>query len=297
MDAKRFEVKTLDGRSLDAAVAGPEDGTPLVFHHGTPGAVILFEPFIEDAAKRGFHFITYSRPGYGGSTRHPGRTVADCATDVSALIDHLGAPRFCTIGWSGGGPHALACAALLPDRVIAAATIAGVAPYPAEGLDWLAGMGEENVEEFGAALAGPEELGSYLEGEARALADVRGDEIIEALGDLVSDVDKAALTGALGDLLAENFHEALGEGMWGWFDDDLAFVRDWGFRLSSIRVPTTIWQGAQDRMVPFAHGDWLAAAVPSVRARLEPDHGHLSLAVGSFGRILDELIASGNPEG
>ena len=297
MDAKRFEVTAPDGRSLDAAVAGPEDGTPLVFHHGTPGAVILFEPFIEDAATRGFRFITYSRPGYGGSTRHPGRSVADCATDVSALVDHLGAPRFCTIGWSGGGPHALACAALLPDRVIAAATIAGVAPYPAEGLDWMAGMGEENVEEFGAALAGPEALGLYLEGEARALADLRGDEIIEALGDLVSDVDKAALTGALGEFLAGNFHEALGEGMWGWFDDDLAFVRDWEFRPSSIRIPATIWQGAHDRMVPFAHGKWLAASVSSVRARLEPDHGHLSLAVGSFGRILDVLITSGRAEG
>ncbi|MGH2658377.1 MAG: alpha/beta hydrolase [Actinomycetota bacterium] len=297
MDAKRFEVTAPGGRSLDAAVAGPEDGTPLVFHHGTPGAVALFEPFIEDAATRGFRFITYSRPGYGGSTRHRGRSVADCATDVSALVDHLGAPRFCTIGWSGGGPHALACAALLPDRVIAAATIAGVAPYPAEGLDWMAGMGEENVEEFGAALAGPEALGSYLEGEARALADLRGDEIIEALGDLVSDVDKAALTGALGEFLAGNFHEALGEGMWGWFDDDLAFVRDWEFRLSSIQVPATIWQGAHDRMVPFAHGQWLAASVPSVRARLEPDHGHLSLAVGSFGRILDVLITSGRAEG
>ncbi|MGH2528855.1 MAG: alpha/beta fold hydrolase [Actinomycetota bacterium] len=297
MDAKRFQVTAPDGRSLDAAVAGPEDGTPLVFHHGTPGAVILFEPFIEDAATRAFRFITYSRPGYGGSTRHPGRSVADCATDVSALVDHLGAPRFCTIGWSGGGPHALACAALLPDRVIAAATIAGVAPYPAEGLDWMAGMGEENVEEFGAALAGPEALGSYLEREAKALADLRGDDIIEALGDLVSDVDKAALTGALGEFLAGNFHEALGEGMWGWFDDDLAFVRNWEFSLSSIRVPATIWQGAHDRMVPFAHGKWLAASVPSVRPRLEPDHGHLSLAVGSFGRILDVLITNGRAEG
>ena len=114
--------------------------------------------------------------------------------------------------------------------------------------------------------------------------------MVEALGGLVSDADKVALTWELGAFLADNMREGLRGGIWGWFDDDLAFTRDWGFRLSSISVPVTVWHGGQDRMVPFRHSEWLASRIPGARARLEPDHGHLSLAVGSFGRILDDLL-------
>ncbi len=188
----------------------------------------------------------------------------------------------------------MGCAALLPQRVIAASTIAGVAPFGPQDLDWLAGMGKENIEEFQAALAGPDELRSFLERVGPGFAQVTGGQIISAFGDLVDDVDKAVLSGQLGVFLAENGREALRNGFWGWFDDDIAFISNWGFDLGRIKVPVTLWQGAKDRMVPFAHGCWLAEHVPEVRAHLLPEHGHLSLAVGSFSRILDELIASGN---
>ncbi len=263
---------------------------PFVLHHGTPGARADYQPFIDAATQRGLRFVSYTRPGYGGSTRQPGRSVADCAADTAAIIDRLGADHFVTAGWSGGGPHALACAALLPDRVRAAATIAGVAPFDADGLDFLAGMAEENVREFGAAVRGPEALEPSLTAFASDFVSVTGAEIIEAFGGLVSDVDKAALTGDLGDFLAANIREALRNGIGGWLDDDLAFVRDWGFPLASIGVPVAVWQGPHDRMVPFAHGRWLASHIPGVRAHLEPEHGHLSLAVASFGRILDDLL-------
>jgi pimeloyl-ACP methyl ester carboxylesterase len=263
-----------------------------VFHHGTPGSAIVFEPFIQEVLARGLRYVACSRPGYGDSTRRPGRTVADCVGDTSAAVEQLGHDRFYTAGWSGGAPHALACAALLPDRVLAAASIAGPAPLGVEGIDWLSGMGEENVEEFGAAMAGPDELQSYLEKVGPEFGSVTGDEIAAALGDLVGEVDKAALTGELGAFLAGNIREGLRNGIWGWFDDDLAFVRAWGFDLSGLAVQATVWQGAQDRMVPFAHGEWLAAHAP-VRARLMPEHGHLSLAVASFPTILDDLLASG----
>ncbi|MDQ3811010.1 MAG: alpha/beta hydrolase [Chloroflexota bacterium] len=282
-----------NGRSVDVLVAGSEEAPPLLFHHGTPGARIGFEPFIATALARGVRFVSYSRPGYGDSTRRPGRAVADCAADTAAIMDRLGAPRFYTVGWSGGGPHALACAALLPDRVIASATIAGVAPYPADGLDWLAGMGPENVREFGAAMAGPDALGPSLAAFAEGMATVTGENIVAALGALVSDVDEAALNGELGAFLAANVREGLRNGTGGWLDDDLAFVRDWGFDVATIAVPVAVWQGPHDRMVPFAHGEWLTRHIPGVKPRLEPEHGHLSLAVGSFGRILDDLLRVG----
>ena len=290
---ERFQVSLRSGGVLDVATAGPKDATPLVFHHGTPDSLILFEPFIEAAVSRGLRYVSYSRPGYGNSTRREGRTVADCTKDTESILDQVGANRSYIVGWSGGGPHALACAALMPSRVIAASTIASVAPYGSPGLDWLAGMGKENIEEFAAALAGPNELRSFLERTAPGFAQITGDQIISALGDLVGDVDKAALSGELGAFLAENFREALRNGFWGWFDDDLAFTREWGIDLSRIKVPVNVWQGGMDRMVPFTHGRWLAEHVSGARAHLLPEHGHLSLAIGSFGKILDDLIETG----
>jgi pimeloyl-ACP methyl ester carboxylesterase len=208
------------------------------------------------------------------------------------MLAHLGADRCYTVGASGGGPHALACAALLADRVLACATVAGVGPFGAQDLDFLAGMGRENHEEFGAALAGPAELQAYLEGEAASFAGITGEQVAVALGDLVSAVDVEALTGDFAAYVAESFRQALADGIWGWFDDDLAFTRTWGFDLAGINVPVVVWQGGQDRMVPFAHGRWLAAHLPSAKAELLPGEGHLSIAVDKFGEIVGELVAS-----
>lgn len=227
---------------------------PLVFHWGTPCAAVWFEPLATAAARAGLRLVMYSRPGYAGSTPRPGRSVAHAAADVAAVLDALGADTFVTLGWSGGGPHALACAALLPDRCVAATSLAGVAPYPAEGLDWLAGMGSENIEEFSAALKGEAALSAALERMAKDLETVRGTEVAAALGGLASDVDKSALTGEFADTLAEAFRRSVSTGIAGWRDDDLAFTRSWGFNLDTIRCPVAVWQGGQDRMVPFSHG-------------------------------------------
>lgn len=293
MEFTRARVSVDGDRVLDVASAGADDGIPLVMHHGTPGSCLPFEPLVDAAAARGLRYVTYSRPGYGGSTRDAGRSVADCAADVARIADHLGAEHLYTLGWSGGGPHALACAALIPGRVLAAGSLAGVAPFDAEGLDWTAGMGRENVEEFGTVVAGKDAMRALLEQSAPALLDATGEDIARVFGDLVSDVDKAALRGELADYLAGNLREALRDGFWGWFDDDHGFVRHWGFELDNLEVPITIWQGAQDRMVPFAHGEWLAAHVPGARSRFFEEHGHLSFFVDSFGLILDELVAAG----
>ena len=265
---------------------------PLVFLHGTPGSGVPYEPFVQAAAGRGLRFVAYPRPGYADAPRREGRTVADCAADVAALLDELGAERCHVLGWSGGGPHALACAALLGDRVVRAEVVAGVAPWDAEGLDWKAGMGEENLEEFAAMEAGPDELRAYLDRVRPALTAITADQVAASLGDLIGDADRRVLGGDFAEWLATSFRAAVADGVDGWLDDDMAFLRDWGFDLGAIEVPVTIWQGDEDRMVPFSHGEWLAAHVPGARAQLLRGEGHLSIPLGRFGDILDDLIAA-----
>lgn len=291
MEAGRLDLRLPDGRRLDVVMDGPERGRPLIFHNGTPTAAVLFPPLVRAASARGLRTVMYSRPGYASSTPQPARTVASAVADVGAILDELGATEFVTIGWSGGGPHALACAALLPHRCRAAASLAGVAPYPAEGIDWLNGMAPENVEEFTLATEGEAALTPWLEKEARSLAQVQGPDVAAALGGLVSKVDTAALTGDFGDYLAAVFRRAVSTGVAGWRDDDLAFVRDWGFELARIERPVSVWQGGEDRMVPFAHGQWLAGHIPNARVHLYRDEGHLSLGVMALDRILDDLVA------
>jgi pimeloyl-ACP methyl ester carboxylesterase len=277
-----FEVLADDG-----------DGIPLVFHNGTPGAAVRFEPMVTAARAVGLRWVTYSRPGYGSTPARSGRLVADAAADTAAILDELGADRFFTLGASGGGPHALACAALLPDRCIAAATIAGVGPYLADDLDFLAGMGPENIEEFGLALQGRQALIPFLEAQAGALADADVAGIIEALSGLLPPIDRDALTGAVAEWMVASFQHSVANGIDGWLDDDLAFTRDWGFALSDITVPVAIWQGGVDLMVPSAHGTWLAEHIPTARPHLLPEHGHLSLSVADLPRIIADLATLG----
>jgi pimeloyl-ACP methyl ester carboxylesterase len=297
MSATPLAVTLPDGRELRAQSEGDRDGVLLVLHHGSPGAAVPFPTFDRAAAERGIHLVTYSRPGFGGSSRHEGRRVVDCVADVAALADHVGAGRFLTVGWSGGGPHALACAARLPDRVLTAATIAGVAPYAAEGLDWTADMGEDNQIEYPLAATDPAAHLTWMLPIAEALAVVTPTEVVENLRSLISEVDEASLSGELGEVEAASFRGAFRDGPWGWRDDDLAFVAPWGFDLSEIRVPVTIWQGDHDLMVPPAHGRWLVEHIPTARSGLRPEHGHLSLAIGAVGDIFDDLLraAAGGP--
>lgn len=285
-------VRTGDGRDLEVLSYGAEGGPALVYHCGTPSGAAPFPLLERAAAVQGHRVVTISRPGYGRSTRQPGRAVSAVAADVTAVLDHLGLGEFVALGWSGGGPHALACAALLPGRCTAAATIAGVAPYRAEGVDFLAGMGPENVEEFGAAIDDHERLRAFLEAGAAEVANVTGAEVAASLGGLVPEVDRAALTGDLADHLAASFRQAVSSGIWGWYDDDLAFVSPWGFSVEEVGVPVAVWQGGQDLMVPFAHGQWLAAHIPTARPRLFPEEGHISVA-GQMERIVADLVALG----
>jgi pimeloyl-ACP methyl ester carboxylesterase len=289
MSSQRLSVGTRDGRRLEVLTAGPDSGLPLVFHTGTPSGLVAPAPVTAAASARGLRTVLYARPGYDGSTPRPGRVVADAAGDVAAILDHLGVDRFLTAGSSGGGPHALACAALLPGRCLAAASVAGAAPYQAEGLDWLAGMGPENIEEYSAAAAGENALTEFLAAAAQGVSGLTGPDLAAALGGLASAADTAVLTGEFADDLALSLRAAVRDGPEGWRDDDLAFVRDWGFTMAAIQVPVAVWQGGQDRMVPVSHGAWLAEHVPGARAHLLPGDGHLTLITSRFGEILDDL--------
>ena len=279
-----------DGRELEVLLDGDAAGMPLVFQNGTPTAAAPWPTLGRLARERRMRVITFSRPGYAESSPLPGRSVADVVFDVAAVLDYLGADDFVALGWSGGGPHTLACSALLTDRCRAAACIASVAPFPAAGLDWMAGMGQENIDEFSALLEGEDTARSFLLKVAPELADVRPKGMADALGELVAPVDRDALTGDFADSLAEAARRAVSRGIEGWLEDDLAFVTPWGFEPDAVARPVAIWQGLQDRMVPYAHGEWLAAHIPTAQPHLSEEDGHLSLGVSKLPLILDDLV-------
>jgi pimeloyl-ACP methyl ester carboxylesterase len=277
VEQREHSIVVDDGRTLHFRESGDVDG-PLVFaHHGSPGAGLAEPKVVSDAAERGLRMVTHDRPGYGDSTRLPGRRVDHVAADVAAIADHLGVQRFAVWGASGGGPHALACAAQLPDRVVACAAIASPAPYDAEGLDWTAGMGELNVSEIAILAEGPEAHMAFLRREADGMLSAGPAEMRAALSTVLSEIDREALTDELAVHLAENLRLGLKQGVEGWHDESVATYQPWGFDPAAIEVPTQVWHGEQDRFVPAAHGCWLAERIPGVGAHIRAEHGHVSL--------------------
>jgi pimeloyl-ACP methyl ester carboxylesterase len=278
-------VMTPDGRTLAIEEAGDPGGRPVLVHASTPNSRHLYPPAAADAAARGLRLIGYDRPGYGGSTPQPGRTVADCAADVRAICTELGIDRLAMWGISGGGPHVLACAALLPDLITAAASLASVAPADAEGLDWFDGMGQENVDDFRLLASDPEAARAKLEKNREETLAASAADLAGLLKTLLTPTDAAALTGEFAEFLAYTGREGLEPGSQGWWDDGLAHAGAWGFELDDIRIPTLLMHGRQDQFVPFGHGQWLAARIPGVDARLLDDDGHLTLITNRMGEV------------
>lgn len=277
MDLLERDILAPDGRNLRVREAGDPDGFPVFVHHGTPMAGCLYEAWVADAREQGIRLLSHDRPGYGFSDPHPGRKIADVAADVKAITDHLELERFATWGASGGGPHALACGALLSGRVTAVAIFAGIGPF-VEGLDdFLSGMGEDNVTEFTKAQQGRDQLEPLLEEWRETILSAAPGDVLAGLESIVSEVDAAALTGDLATFFYECDHVALRPGIEGWVEDDLAFVGHWGFGLDDVRVPVQLWQGGRDLMVPMRHGRWMAERLPDVDARLIDEEGHITL--------------------
>jgi pimeloyl-ACP methyl ester carboxylesterase len=266
-----------DGRTLCFAEWGDPGGFPVFSLHGTPGGRLDRHPDESKYAEAGARFITYDRPGYGRSDRHPGRSVVDCVADVVAIADTLGIGQFSVTGASGGGPHSLAVAARLPDRVVRARCDVGVAPYPSEGLDWFAGMDPLNIEEFAWAQAGEQALLPNIEREIAEMAARVADDPSKMMGDFeLSPADRAVLQRKdLALVIREATEDLARGGAWGWVDDDLVFVKPWGFDLSEITVPVEVRYGLTDVLVPPAHGQWLGTHVPNATVVAEEAEGHM----------------------
>jgi pimeloyl-ACP methyl ester carboxylesterase len=270
-------IQTRDKRTLELHEAGDPAGFPVVFHHGTPSAGLPYDAHAALASEQGIRLIGYDRPGYGSSTRAKNRRVEDCVADVAEIADALRLDSFASWGISGGGPHALACAALSDERLKAVASLAAVAPYGADGLNWLEGMGEGNHVEFGKALDGEQALRAFCEPAAEAMLSAKPEELVQLLDSLLGPEDKSVLTGRFAEYMLECNHDGLEHGVDGWIDDDFAFVEPWGFDLQDISRPVLLLHGEDDRFVPVSHGHWLAARIPGVEARIDASDGHLTL--------------------
>jgi pimeloyl-ACP methyl ester carboxylesterase len=278
------QIKMKDGREieiLDNALPSPK---AIVFHHGTPSHASTWAPWFAQCTALGFRAISYSRAGYGTSDRNFGRRVIDVNNDISRILDEKSVSEFVSIGTSGGGPHALANAFEPRNRGVI--TLASVGKHGVTDLDFLQGMGQENHDEFGAALKGEIVLQDWLNANMADFKNVTGDRIIESFGGLIGDADKQVLTGDFAAESASVFRNSLAVSFDGWIDDDLAFVKEWGFELGDIKVPVKIWQGDQDFMVPFAHSEWLASKISTSELTSIQGHGHLSLVAAYRSEVL-----------
>jgi len=271
------QFKLKDGRELEILDNGINSDSAIVFHHGTPGHASMWSDWLESAASAGIRAIAYSRAGYGTSDRHPGRSVISINNDIAQILDGKNIEKFVSIGWSGGGPHCLANT--LEPRNVGAISLAGVGAYGVGDLDFLAGMGPENHDEFGAALMGEAVIDKWMQDNAGSMKSVTGAEIREAFGGLIGDADKAVLEGEAADHMAASMRSALAVSFDGWIDDDLVFIKPWGFDLASITKPVFIWQGDDDFMVPHAHSYWLEKHIPTATLSFKSGEGHISLGI------------------
>jgi pimeloyl-ACP methyl ester carboxylesterase len=271
-----IEIKTPDGRTLTAAIWGRSPEDPVFLIHGTPGSRLGQLPVERQLDRLNVRVITYDRPGYGHSDRLPGRRVRDAAEDVAAIADHLGLDTFGVVGRSGGGPHALACAALLPDRVTRTAVMVCLAPRDAEGLDWYRGMTDSNIAAFRAAEEGPQRLRPLLAARSDGMR-THPRTLLQSLRRELPPADLNAIRDpGLRSTLARNYAEAVRVGDDGWNDDVLAFVRPWGFDSAEIGGRVDLWHGEDDVFSPVDHTRWLAAHIPGAHPMVEPGASHFA---------------------
>jgi pimeloyl-ACP methyl ester carboxylesterase len=285
-----LKVRLADGRNVAVQVSGNPSGHPVFLMHGTPGSRVAPLPRSIVLHGLGVRLITFDRPGYGDSDRLVSRRVVDIVPDVEAIAERLGIGEFAVLGRSGGGPHALACAALLPDRVTRAGVLVSLAPRDADGLDWLAGMSDSNVEEFLNASKDPEEFTAAL---VRTAAEIRIDpgSHVTILGPELPEADQRVVADSrLRELLARNYAEALRHSADGWIDDSIAFISPWGFEPAEIKVPVLVWHGQDDMFSPVAHSRWLADRIPSASMFIQAGAAHFA-AIEVVPDVLSWLIS------
>jgi pimeloyl-ACP methyl ester carboxylesterase len=269
-------------------MGGDPGGLPIVVHNGTPNSRHLYPPWLADAEEKGIWLISYDRPGYGGSTVNRGHTVASGADDVRAIAEILGIDRLAVWGISGGGPYAVACAALMPDLAAAVAVVASIAPHGMKGFDYYQGMGERNAEDIKLFFCDREAARRKGYEDWKEFVAATPEQLAQGMKTLLSPVDAQVFTGELAEWLARSAHDGSAAGDQGWWDDRVSHLTDWGFDLAEIQVPVKVWHGRQDHFVPVQHGEWLAANIPNAETEISDD-GHLSLVV-RIGEIHDWLL-------
>jgi pimeloyl-ACP methyl ester carboxylesterase len=272
---KETDLELADGRSLHVYDTGEDDRLVVFWHHGTPNIGAPPEPLFDTADRLGIRWVSYDRPGYGGSTPEPGRTVGSAASHVSSIADALGIERFAVMGHSGGASYALACGALLPDRVLGVLSVAPLAPFDAEGLDWFAGMADSGVAALRAAGEG------RAAKEKHMASDTDGEPGF-------TEADWAALSGDWAWIL-DVVRPAVAGGPEGQIDDDLSYVAPWGFDPVQVTAPVLLLHGGQDLMVPSSHSEWLVRRCPAAELRLSADDGHITI-LRSAAAGLDWLV-------
>jgi pimeloyl-ACP methyl ester carboxylesterase len=292
MEYQESLIDLPDGRVLEVASQGNATGPTVLLHHGTPGSTRSLGSFAPLIAQGDFFVVTLSRPGYGRSSRLEGRDVAAVVEDARHALDFFERSEYVALGWSGGGPHALACAALDTPRCTGAVTLAGVVPIDVD-FDWTEGMAQENIDEFALAKEGGP---AYEEGMAAAgafMAEINKENAIDLFGGLLSDPDRKVLAD---DKALEAFvdatRHAFAESWRGFFDDDVTFYKNWGFDPTSIAVPVEIFYGDQDLMVPPTHGAWLASHLPTARTYHDENEGHLSIWANHFDEVAKALTSA-----
>jgi pimeloyl-ACP methyl ester carboxylesterase len=272
------QAKTQDGRTLAFVERGASDGIPVLVCHGTPGSRLTRHPDPTMYERHGVRMVVYDRPGYGLSDPQLGRSVADAAADVAAIADELGFERFAVVGGSGGAPHALACGALLGDRVIRVGALVTPAPSDSPDFDFFTDLAEINVKEFGAALEGREAIEAHLQPYVDELRR-DPDAVIQEIETELPDRDRAILAREdVRAVLRDSFVEAVRQGSRGWADDDLAFAKPWGFEPEEVKSEVRLWQGELDVLAPRRHGEYVASRL---------SNGHFELLEGA-GHFLDE---------
>src|ERR1022692_2732822 len=267
-------VRTAGGRRLCVEVFGDPDGIPIFLLHGTPGSRLGPRPRGQVLHRLGVRLITFDRPGYGRSDRLPGRRGAGVAAGVEAIADKYGLDRFAVVGRSGGGPHALACAALLPRRTTRAAVLVGLAPHGADGLDWFDGMAKSNVMEFTAAVTGYDGIAARLKPAADTIR-ANPASLIASLQAELPDPDRRVVADSgIRSMLMATYAEALRTSAYGWIDDALAFCSPWGFDPAAVTIPVLVWHGARDVFSPASHARWLADRIPGATVVVQPGAAH-----------------------
>jgi pimeloyl-ACP methyl ester carboxylesterase len=290
--AYREELIELDdGRTLEVATAGSPSGATIYFHHGTPGSTRTMKS-LEGLLDFGdFYLVTASRPGYGQSSRREDRSIASVIDDVSSVLAHVGRDEYVALGWSGGGPHALASAAL-DEHCRSAVTLASVAPADVD-FDWTEGMGPENVEEFALSKQGGPAYEEYMAGTGEILGGATTQNIIELIGGILSQPDRDALADDdARELFVEGMRYGFVNGWRGYFDDNVAMMSPWGFGVGDISIPVHLFYGDEDLMVPTSHGTWLSTHLPGATTTHHPEDGHLSIFMNHLGDVAAALQAS-----